>query len=75
MGAPDREKEGMVLRPSDFDIILDIAEGRERVWLVLNRAVLVTNNENVDPVLRANFPKVEEHLFHDVRVIEYSLGQ
>ena len=24
---PDREKEGMVLRPSDFDIILDIARG------------------------------------------------
>ena len=72
---PDRERPGMVLNPSDFDIILDLAEGRERVWLVLNRAVLVTNHENVDPVLRANFPNVEEHLFQDLRVIEYSMGQ
>ena len=72
---PDREQQGMVLRPPDFDIILDMIDGRDRVWLVLNRAVLVTNNEDVDPVLRANFPYVEEHAFHDLTVIEYSLVQ
>jgi hypothetical protein len=72
---PDREQPGMVLRPNDFDIIVDMIEGRERVWLVLNRAVLVTNNEDVDPVLRANFPFVEEHVFNDLSVIEYSLSQ
>jgi mannosyltransferase len=70
---PVREQEDLAIYPSDLDVLRDVVADSNRVWLVLNRAVLVTNYEAVDPMLRSEARAFEVHRLGDLSVVEYEM--
>ena len=68
---PDREREGMTLRPSDFDRITEMVEGGQQVFLVLATPAKVPNWGDLLAFLDEELEEVSRDRFEVVTVISY----